>query len=588
MDGTYVKDKFVGILHAVGGFGNFQRRLVALTFIPNMMSAFFMVADTFVFAAQKAYCNTSWILTVGPNLSEAEQLNLTLPREPNGSFLTCLQYSPVDWDLDSITQFGLNHTEICYNGWIYPESKKRLVTEEFDLVCGQEPPRVLVLAVYMAGLLLGSITFGLLCDRLGRYCTSLLSLLGLLVFGFGTAFVNSLNVYLFFRFGACQAVAGYTISSLSLITEWLVSEHRVRVVILSHCCFAVGLLFLSALAYSLPHWRLLFLVGGVPAFSFIPYIWILPESPRWLLLRGKVEEAKQVLSYAASLNKQIIPFSMLRKLQLPNKQVTKTSVLDLCSNRYICQVILVMSIIWFTISYSYLTLNLKVGDFGLNPYARLIVSSLLEVPVRLCCILLLELIGRKWTLAITLLFGSLMCLLSLLISQELKFMVLSIILLGEVSLANSVTLVFNYTAELLPTTLRATGLGVLSLPLMIGAVLALMALLVRQRLALLPILLSFSLASLAMYLCCLLPELQDGLFSDKEHVPELLSLQKDINLESCVDPANVLTEDSSSEDVSEEAAKNAILNARPLKVRPEAFSTLPKQPIDKAGNAPNN
>lgn len=119
-------DKFTNILDAVGEFSAFQQRLVALTFIPIVLSAFFfMFADVFVFTAQKPYCNTSWILAVGPNLSVALQLNLTLPRDPNSSFLTCLMYLPVDWDLDHIIQFGLNYANLCQDRWIYPETKKQ-------------------------------------------------------------------------------------------------------------------------------------------------------------------------------------------------------------------------------------------------------------------------------------------------------------------------------------------------------------------------------------------------------------------------------------------------------------------------------
>lgn len=127
-------DKFANILDVVGEFGTFQRKLVGLTFIPNILLAFFMFADIFMFTAQKPYCNTSWILAVDPNLSEAQQLNLTLPREPNGSFQTCLMYLPVAWDLESIIQFGLNHTESCQDGWIYPETKKRSLVNEVCLL----------------------------------------------------------------------------------------------------------------------------------------------------------------------------------------------------------------------------------------------------------------------------------------------------------------------------------------------------------------------------------------------------------------------------------------------------------------------
>lgn len=134
-------DKFASVLEAVGEFGTFQWRLVALTFIPSMLSSYFMLSDHFMLTDQKPYCNTSWILAVGPNLSTDEQLNLTLPRAPNGSFLTCLMYIPVPWDLDSIINSGLNYTETCKYGWIYPYAKTRSLINEVCLCCVDYVPR---------------------------------------------------------------------------------------------------------------------------------------------------------------------------------------------------------------------------------------------------------------------------------------------------------------------------------------------------------------------------------------------------------------------------------------------------------------
>ena len=49
--------------------------------------------------------------------------------------------------------------------------------------------------------------------------------------------------------------------------------YRAYAFILGHCFFAMGVVFLTGLAYSLPHGRLLFLVGGTPIFPLICYIW---------------------------------------------------------------------------------------------------------------------------------------------------------------------------------------------------------------------------------------------------------------------------------------------------------------------------
>lgn len=42
---------------------------------------------------------------------------------------------------------------------------------------------------------------------------------------------------------------------------------------------------------------------------------MLPESPRWLMLKGKLEAAKRVLCYAASVNEKTIPLSLLDKVR---------------------------------------------------------------------------------------------------------------------------------------------------------------------------------------------------------------------------------------------------------------------------------
>ncbi|XP_055270591.1 solute carrier family 22 member 14 [Moschus berezovskii] len=579
------EDKLANIMDVVGEFGTFQRRLVALNFIPNFLSSFFMFADTFVFTPQKPYCNTSWIVAADSNLTEAEQMNLTLPRAPNGSFLTCLMYVPVEWDLNSIIQFGLNHTDSCQNGWIYPEIKTRSLINEFDLVCGKEPNKEIVHTMFLAGLLTGAFLFGFITDKLGRYPTILLSLLELIIFGFGTAFVSSFNQYIFFRFCVSQAVVGYTISSSALITEWLMGMHRAHAFILGHCFFGMGVIFLTGLAYSLPHWRLLFLVGGTPIFPLICYIWILPESPRWLIMKGKLEEAKQMLCYAAGVNKKTIPLSLLDKLQLPGKKVASVSILDFYSNKYLRKLTLVMCSVWFAVGCNYYMLGLKIKELGVNIHLSQVIPGMMEVPARLCCIFLIEQLKRRQTLIVTLFQGAIMCFLSLMLpsgksghrlrwllclATGLKSLVVLITLLGEFSLAASITMFYIYTSELLPTVIRATGLGLMSLAWAAGGISSLM--LVSQNVAFLLIILCCLSAFVALFYCSSMPETQDQPLPDSlEHItPHTRSISEELS-----------SEDMLSDDMTEEVAKNTILNARLTSIDQDGLSSTSLQPKEE-------
>lgn len=80
------------------------------------------------------------------------------------------------------------------------------------------------------------------------------------------------------------------------------------------------------------------LVTTLPFLAFFGYIFVLPESPRWLLTQGRFVEALDVLETMARVNKSQFPASFrkeldakekLQKLQKPMKPKT-FGALDLC------------------------------------------------------------------------------------------------------------------------------------------------------------------------------------------------------------------------------------------------------------------
>ncbi|ETE63836.1 Solute carrier family 22 member 14, partial [Ophiophagus hannah] len=119
------------IIKALNDFGRFQHWLVLMLTIASPFAGFHMFSQLFMVIPVPHHCNTNWLDTIHLNLTEEEKLNLTIPRNPDGTLEQCLMYTPVETNLETILQTGLNSTEKCRDGWVYPSKPKpSLVTQK--------------------------------------------------------------------------------------------------------------------------------------------------------------------------------------------------------------------------------------------------------------------------------------------------------------------------------------------------------------------------------------------------------------------------------------------------------------------------
>jgi MFS family permease len=158
-------------------------------------------------------------------------------------------------------------------------------------------------AVYVLGACVGALFFGWLTDRFGR---KKLFILTLGVYLFGTAMTAlSFDAWWFFlfRFVTGLGIGGEYAAINSAIDELIPARHRGRIDIVINGTFwagaAVGALLTVPILSVLPvswGWRLAFGLGVVLGLVILLVRRHVPESPRWMFIHGRGDEAERLVS----------------------------------------------------------------------------------------------------------------------------------------------------------------------------------------------------------------------------------------------------------------------------------------------------
>ena len=209
----------------------------------------------------------------------------------------------------------------------------------------------LIASIYLVGEVFGSLVFGRMSDRLGRkrllVVTLLLYLCGTGLAAFVTGHHTGWLVFFYAtRFIAGMGIGGQYAAINSAIDEMMPSKYRGRVDIWINGTYWAGailgsfvsLIFLNAFAVNVG-WRLAFLMGPVLALIVIFVARTLPESPRWLLTHGRVEEAEKNIAKieeaARKAGQTLEPVPDSKALELvPEKQYGYIRFLGLVFHKY--------------------------------------------------------------------------------------------------------------------------------------------------------------------------------------------------------------------------------------------------------------
>ena len=176
----------------------------------------------------------------------------------------------------------------------------------------------LTVSVWLIGIMVGAVVFGYLSDKIGRKPMFILTLLWYAGFTVACAFANDIWMFIFFRFMAAVGIGGEYSAISSAVVEFVPSRNRGRINAFCMSLWPAGaiassLVVIFALALFPPEiaWRAGFLIAVLLAFFALVIRKFMPESPRWLVSKGRVEEADAIV---AMLEKQAMEARGLKEL----------------------------------------------------------------------------------------------------------------------------------------------------------------------------------------------------------------------------------------------------------------------------------
>ena len=332
------------------------------------------------------------------------------------------------------------------------------------------PPEIgVMISAGFLGQLLGALLFGWIAERYGRMNAMVGSIALFGVMSLACALAWDYRSLLVLRTIQGIGLGGEVPVAAVFISELAKAQGRGRFVLLYELVFPVGLVAASLLGlWVVPHlgWQYMFVIGALPALLALVLRSLLPESPRWLAVRGRNAEAEAAMSLiemeTQKATGQPLP---------PVKPVVSTSDKgaswsDLFGPFYLRRT-LVVWVIWFAayfVNYGLTiwlpTLYRTVFKLPLDVSLRYgLITQAVGLLGTLICALAIDHVGRRLWFAVsfaaaTLALAALALLPAPTAEQVLTFMTIAYFFISSINIG-----VYLYTPELYPTRVRALGVG---------------------------------------------------------------------------------------------------------------------------------
>ncbi|MCA0164578.1 MULTISPECIES: MFS transporter [Bacillus] len=312
------------------------------------------------------------------------------------------------------------------------------------------------------GQAIGAIFFGWLAERRGRVFSAKWTVFLMSIMSIACVFSGNFMALFIFRFIQGIGVGGEVPVAASYINELSRAQGRGRFFMLYEMIFPLGLMISAQIgAFVVPSfgWKWMFLIGGIGGLIVFVFFFMLRESPRWLISKGRLDEAERIIEEIEASTDKRMPVA-----KQVSSSTEKGDWKELFSTFYRQRTLIVWGL-WFSAYFVsnglnnwlpslYNTVyNLPVGD-SLRAAS---LTNILQTIGVFACAFLIDKVGRKrWATIAFIVTGALLTALWISGANSPE----SVIYLGSAAygmMGTITVLLYLYTPEIYPTRMRVIG-----------------------------------------------------------------------------------------------------------------------------------
>ncbi|BBH01408.1 organic cation/carnitine transporter 3 [Prunus dulcis] len=298
---------------------------------------------------------------------------------------------------------------------------------------------------------------------------------------FLTAFSSNIWIYSILRFITGFGLATIGTSALVLSTELVGRRWRGQVGVIGFFCFTLGFLSLPAIAYTqrAHSWRTLYFCISITFLYCIMVHFLVRESPRWLFVQGRKEEAIATLKHIAPINgtttKTPLTSSFFSNLSFEQetRNVDLYSAINvLVKSTWAFRRLSTVMAIGFGVGMVYYGMPLALGSLDFNLYLSVTFNGLSELPASLITLVFIAKMNRKISLLVFTSLSGVFSIMSVLKGTHPIWKTLQIVfeLVSFFSACSALNVLLIFTIELFPTCVRNSAVSMVRQAVVLGGV----------------------------------------------------------------------------------------------------------------------